>query len=143
MPLQHLLSWKREWDAACEEYEAAFPGFKANWEANKARESHPDFYSRMAAKGQWDEAALPTLPDHRSADADEKRLAARRYVSGVSLGVAGSCGKRRGLPPTPPSPCMPLQNLLSRKKEWDGKCEEYEAAFPGFRANWEARKRGI
>ena len=33
MLLQTLL--KREWDAACEEYEAAFPGFKANWEANK------------------------------------------------------------------------------------------------------------
>ena len=130
---------KKEWDADCEEYEAAFPGFKANWEANKKpRERHPVFYTLMAAKGQWDEAALPKpkLPNGRSSDADERRLAKRRSVSG-SPGGAGSCGKQRGLLPTPSSPCMHLQTLMS-KKEWDADCEQYEAAFPGFRANWEA-----
>ena len=34
--VQYLLA-KKKWDADCEEYEAAFPGFKANWEANDAR----------------------------------------------------------------------------------------------------------
>lgn len=91
MPLQTLLG-KREWDAGCEEYAAAFPGFKANWEINDAArtaragvppESHPVFYAHMAAEGLWDEAAQPKpkLPRRNSADKDKKRLADRRLVS--------------------------------------------------------------
>ena len=68
----------------------------------------PAEYARMAAQGQWDEAALPKpkLPNQNSPDADEKRLGTRRKVSVGPWGTAGSCGKRQGLPPTQVPACL-------------------------------------
>ena len=62
----------------------------------------------MAAKGhlQWDEAALPKpkLPQRSSPDADERRLAWRRYVSGVPRGLLGAVESGEGCLPLRPVP---------------------------------------
>ena len=112
---------KSGWDADSDEFEAAFPGFRRDWDAKKAapkqqKQPWQDIYTacqkEMKDKGRWPEkAGDPIKLSQKGKDGGEieKKVAIRRYK-------------------------------LLTKSGWGAECDEFEAAFPGFRRDWDAKK---